>query len=147
MNPDLITELNIRDASDGIEQQVVGAVVLQAGTVLLLRRRSDDFRGGTWELPSGKVEPGESVAAALDREVLEETGLEVTECREYLGSFDYHSSSGRASRQHTFLVSVGAGDVTLTEHDRFVWSSPSADESVSDEVRALLRHPTVASET
>lgn len=69
------------------------------------------------------------------------------ERRGYLGSFDYRSFSGRSSRQHTFLVAAGEGDVTLTEHDRFAWSSPSAEATVSDEVRALLLPPTVLDAT
>jgi 8-oxo-dGTP pyrophosphatase MutT (NUDIX family) len=43
------------------------------GRVLLTKRRDN----GQWCLPSGGVEPGESVAEACEREVLEETGLGV----------------------------------------------------------------------
>jgi 8-oxo-dGTP pyrophosphatase MutT (NUDIX family) len=43
------------------------------GRVLLTKRRDN----GEWCLPSGGVEPGESVAEACEREVLEETGLGV----------------------------------------------------------------------
>jgi ADP-ribose pyrophosphatase YjhB (NUDIX family) len=51
----------------------VAAVVLDAGRVLLVRRTDN----GLWGLPSGHVEPGETVADAAVREVLEETGLQV----------------------------------------------------------------------
>lgn len=51
----------------------VSAVILQDGR-LLLAQRAD---GGQWNLPSGSVEVGETVTAALEREVREETGYVV----------------------------------------------------------------------
>jgi ADP-ribose pyrophosphatase YjhB (NUDIX family) len=54
----------------------VGAVVLDAGRVLLVRRARPPLMG-EWSLPGGAVEVGETLAAALQREVLEETGLVV----------------------------------------------------------------------
>ncbi|MFD3409747.1 hypothetical protein [Streptomyces cyaneofuscatus] len=54
----------------------------------------------------------------LGREVLEETGLTVTQVTGHAGSFDYASRSGRRTRQFTFAVTVRAtGPITLTEHD------------------------------
>ncbi len=52
----------------------VSAVVFDRRGRLLLQQRSD---GGQWGLPGGSVEIGESVTAAVIREVLEETGLTV----------------------------------------------------------------------
>ena len=54
----------------------VSAVVRResGGSELLLMRRRDN---GRWGLPGGYVEPGESVAEAAAREVLEETGVEI----------------------------------------------------------------------
>jgi 8-oxo-dGTP pyrophosphatase MutT (NUDIX family) len=55
----------------------VGAVVHdEAGRLLLIRRGHDPHRG-RWSLPGGRLEPGESDAQAVVREVLEETGLAV----------------------------------------------------------------------
>lgn len=55
----------------------VGAVVHDdAGRLLLVRRGRDPHRG-CWSLPGGRVEPGESPERAVEREVLEETGLTV----------------------------------------------------------------------
>ena len=55
----------------------VGAVVHDAAGRLLLVRRANDPGRGQWSLPGGRVEPGESDADAVARELREETGLEV----------------------------------------------------------------------
>jgi ADP-ribose pyrophosphatase YjhB (NUDIX family) len=54
----------------------VGAVVLDAGRVLLVRRGQEPLKG-EWSLPGGAVEVGETLEAALTREVCEETSLDV----------------------------------------------------------------------
>ena len=56
-------------------QLVVAAVLRRSGTVLLCRRPLDKRHGGLWELPGGKVHPGETRAEALARELEEELGL------------------------------------------------------------------------
>jgi len=53
------------------------ALIDDAGRVLLARRHDDTHQGGLWEFPGGKLEPGESVAAGLARELHEELGIEV----------------------------------------------------------------------
>ena len=55
----------------------VGAVVHDGRGRLLLIRRGHDPGRGLWSLPGGRVEPGETSAEALAREVREETGLAV----------------------------------------------------------------------
>jgi len=56
---------------------VVAALVRDGGLILISRRRADQPMPLLWELPGGKVEPGESPVAALQREVREELGCEV----------------------------------------------------------------------
>ncbi|MBK5990510.1 NUDIX hydrolase [Streptomyces microflavus] len=139
--PDPLTESLLAEARrDGIEKYVVGALITDEDSrVLLLRRRPDDFLGGLWELPSGGVDPGERLVDALCREVLEETGLTVTGVTGHAGSFDYASRSGLRTRQFTFTVTVGAtGPVVLTEHDGSAWADRGDLPAVSDETRALL---------
>jgi 8-oxo-dGTP pyrophosphatase MutT (NUDIX family) len=61
----------------------VSAVIFDRRGRLLLQQRSD---GGQWGLPGGSVEIGESVAAAVVREVREETGLDI-EVRRLVGVY------------------------------------------------------------
>lgn len=70
----------------------VAAVVRNPDGHVLMIRRSDD---GRWGLPAGAVDPGESPADAVVREVREETGLEVRPER-LLGVF------GGADFRHTY---------------------------------------------
>jgi 8-oxo-dGTP diphosphatase len=55
----------------------VGAVVHDPAGRLLLIRRGHAPHAGSWSLPGGRVEAGETSEQAVEREVREETGLEV----------------------------------------------------------------------
>jgi 8-oxo-dGTP diphosphatase len=57
---------------------VVGAAVVRCGTLLAARRTTPPATAGRWELPGGKVEPGETPEEALVREVGEELGCRVS---------------------------------------------------------------------
>jgi 8-oxo-dGTP diphosphatase len=54
----------------------VGGVAVHDGALLVVRRGRGPA-AGEWSVPGGRVEPGETLRAAVAREVLEETGLEV----------------------------------------------------------------------
>lgn len=63
-----------------VERLVVGAMVWSSDNRLLLGKRSERlYYAGLWQLPGGGVEAGESMLAAVARELREETGLEVVE--------------------------------------------------------------------
>jgi 8-oxo-dGTP diphosphatase len=55
----------------------VGAVITDSHGRLLLIKRGHEPGAGLWSLPGGRIEPGETDAEALVREMLEETGLTV----------------------------------------------------------------------
>ncbi len=86
----------------------VGAVIVQRDAsgewqVLLVRRAQEPLKG-EWSLPGGAVELGETLQAAICREVLEETGL-VVETVDVVEAFDRisHDAEGRV-RFHYVLV-------------------------------------------
>jgi ADP-ribose pyrophosphatase YjhB (NUDIX family) len=55
----------------------VGAVIVEGPRVLLIRRRFEPL-AGEWSLPGGAVDVGETLERCVAREMLEETGLEVS---------------------------------------------------------------------
>ncbi|WP_307845644.1 NUDIX domain-containing protein [Planomonospora sp. ID67723] len=56
----------------------MGAIIFNESGQILLVRRGHPPGEGLWSVPGGRIEPGESDAEAVAREVLEETGLTVS---------------------------------------------------------------------
>ena len=107
---------------DGIVSHVVGLVLRKESRILLLKRRADDYLPHMWEIPGGHLDPGENLADALRRELLEETGLHLLEIVRYLGCFDYDGEFGR-TRQWNFEVTVEAASaITHPEHAEYRWA-------------------------
>jgi 8-oxo-dGTP diphosphatase len=65
------------DPTPGARAQVVGAAIVHRGRLLAARRTTPPEAAGRWELPGGKVEPGETARSALVREIAEELGCTV----------------------------------------------------------------------
>jgi 8-oxo-dGTP diphosphatase len=56
-------------------RQVVAALILKDGKVLICQRTQHQPMALKWEFPGGKIEPGEQPKAALERELEEELGI------------------------------------------------------------------------
>jgi mutator protein MutT len=54
-----------------------GLIWRKDGMLLISRRPDGGSHAGCWELPGGKVEPGETIAEALEREIMEELRVTV----------------------------------------------------------------------
>lgn len=61
-----------------VVQVAVGVLQNRAGEILIARRPDSAHQGGLWEFPGGKVDPGETLEAALARELREELAIEVS---------------------------------------------------------------------
>lgn len=72
----------------------VGVIVVRDGRVLL-GERVGSHGAGTWALPGGNLEFGESAAACAHRELLEETGLTLTDVREAPYTVDHFADLDR----------------------------------------------------
>jgi 8-oxo-dGTP diphosphatase len=77
---------------------VVAGAFVRDGLLLLTRRPEGDPLSGSWELPGGKVEEGETPEAALAREWHEELGVEV------LSSCPWTFASGAPNGRHVTLL-------------------------------------------
>ena len=104
---------------------VVAAVLQQPdGRFLLAQRPPGKAYAGYWEFPGGKVEDGETPAAALSRELHEELGIEVTIAWPWLiREFDYPHA---AVRLHFFRVRAWRGELQSREAQAFVWQQLDA---------------------
>lgn len=89
----------------------VGAIVFDEAGRLLLIRRAHPPGEGLWSLPGGRVEPGESDAEAVIREVREETGLTVAP-GPLAGTVDRPASGGAVYEINDYLATVTAGRLT-----------------------------------
>jgi len=70
----------------------VAGVAVESDRVFLAQRIAGGNIGGKWEFPGGKIEPGESPAAALIREFHEELGVTVT-VGDQIGECMFHSGA------------------------------------------------------
>ncbi len=80
----------------------VGAVIVQAGRVLLVRRDTEPLRG-EWSVPGGMLELGEKLRDGVRREVLEETGLDV-ETGDVLDVFDSIFTDALGRTQYHYVL-------------------------------------------
>lgn len=99
---------------------VTAAVVIEGGRLFLARRPPGDALAGMWELPGGKVEPGESPEECLARELLEELQMESV-VGELRARTEYHYDHG-AFEMLAFAVERRS-EFSLLAHDLSTWAA------------------------
>ena len=102
----------------------VGAVVVDGGRVLLVRRGSEPLRG-QWSLPGGMLELGETITDGVVREVREETGL-IVEPLELIELLDRIHRAGERVQYHyviaDYLCRVAGGQLqAASDADAAKW--------------------------
>ena len=114
--------------------EVAAAVMLRADgrEFLLAQRPEGKVYAGYWEFPGGKVEPGETVRAALIRELQEELGITVTACSPWLTRvFTYPHATVRLN---FWRVTAWEGEIGITaplEHSAVDWQTIGAPATVA----------------
>jgi len=93
------------------------------GRVLITERLCDGPFNGLWEFPGGKIAKGESAPVALQRELVEELGIDATEMTPYMQL--HHEYPDRTVDLEFFLVTAWQGDPSGLEGQGIRWINPS----------------------
>jgi len=102
---------------------VVGAALLDGGRLLAARRSAPPELAGRWELPGGKVEPGEKPEDALVRELREELGVDAEAGERVPGEWVLRPPYVL----HAYLARLRPGSpepAPLEDHDDLRWLTP-----------------------
>ena len=103
--------------------RVAAALIEQEGRYLIARRREEVHLGGLWEFPGGKLEAGESFESCVQREVLEELGIEITSPHYFL-THNYEYSEKKVELKF-FTCNIRQGEPKSLGCEEFCWVTPN----------------------
>ena len=129
---------------------VSGAVILRINPqtnkkeIFATQRGYGDYKDG-WEIPGGKLEPGETSEECIVREIREELATEVRAER-ILGVVEYDYPTFHLT-MHCILCSIVSGELKLLEHEAAKWVNKEtlrsvdwlpADKLILDKIEEIL---------
>lgn len=130
---------------------VVCGAVMKDGKVLLTKRPEEKHLGGLWELPGGKIEPGENPRDALVRELKEEIAITVD-----VGEMIEATTHVYEEDKHIVLLGYWcthvSGEVEHREVDDHKWLTadeldsfdvPAGDQEIISAVKKKMNMPVV----
>lgn len=118
-----------------IIEGVSGALILNGKVLIVRRSLSDDFLPGYYELPGGKIEPGETKEDAVVRELQEELSLKVKIIKPYY-QFSYQPGPNTKCFDYEYLVELAPGERIenlrlSSEHDDYKWIDLTTLDKIS----------------
>ncbi|AZY50379.1 Nudix family hydrolase [Bordetella avium] len=122
--------------SDKIIDVAAGLILRPDGQLLLGQRPEGKPWSGWWELPGGKLEPGETVLQALARELQEEIGITVTESRRWVSYV--HVYPHTTVRLAFCFVTGWTGEPRGLENQQLAWVDPQQAAKVGELLPATL---------
>ena len=129
---------------------VSGAVILRTNPqtnkkeIFATQRGYGDYKDG-WEIPGGKLEPGETPEACIVREIREELATEI-KAEKILGVVDYDYPKFHLT-MHCILCTIVSGELKLLEHEAAKWVTKEtlhsvdwlpADQLILDKIEEIL---------
>jgi len=133
----LLHDLVMSSLAEGRDQFAVAAAVILDDRILLCGRDTGDF-DREWDLPGGMALPGETLTSALDRILACDYGLDTTQVRAYLGS--YERVHGEEVIRVFVFTARCADPLQICRHARIAhcWADPaSLPEQASHELARL----------
>jgi len=100
----------LKRSGTGLIKQVVAALIVREEDILCCQRTEYQALPLKWEFPGGKIEPGEEAAAALQRELDEELGIQAQIGRK-VAQLQHHYVNGNAVELHFFLIERYEGEM------------------------------------
>ena len=98
---------------------VTAAIIEREGRVLIAHRPSKGLLGGLWEFPGGKLEPGETLQEALEREIYEELAAKIRAGKEF-GVYR-HAFTHFKITLHAFYCDLVEGEPNAIEASEIAW--------------------------
>jgi len=102
---------------------VTAAVIRRDGQILICRRRAEQDHPGKWEFPGGKLEPGETPAFSLRRELQEELQIKAEVGRKIV-SYEFSYSGRKLIRLIFFEVTEYTGSPDYSHFQEARWAAP-----------------------
>jgi mutator protein MutT len=98
---------------------VVAGIIINQNKILIGKRKDKDIGGGKWEFPGGKIEIGETISKALERELYEELGISAKIGKELM---NYEHMFKTTIYNITFMeITDYEGEIRNNAHSEIKW--------------------------